>query len=61
MTHSMHEVRKPNTCYTGMMTFIKAGDTIQIADITYNRYVLLDSSKSFFGLFKLGETRPQRF
>ncbi|XP_037923388.1 protein eiger isoform X2 [Hermetia illucens] len=58
MTHSVDRVTKSNTCFTSGVTLLKADDNIRISDLAYDRHVILDPVRSFFGLVKLGAHTP---
>lgn len=60
MTHSDHRVTKTNTCYTGSMVYLYAGDTIKIIDLGNERHILWDSVKSFFGLVRISAGAQMR-
>lgn len=53
MTHTTSRVTKTNSCYTSGLIHLKHGDKIQLRDIGNHRSVLLEPSKSFFGLIKI--------
>lgn len=56
-THTTHRTTKSNSCHTSGINYLNAGDTIHIRDLASHRYALLDPSKSFFGLIKMGDIR----
>jgi len=53
MTHTTSRVTKINSCYTSGLIHLRNGDKIQLRDIGNHRSVLLEPSKSFFGLIKI--------
>lgn len=53
MTHTTTRVTKTNSCFTSGMLYIRNGDKIHIEDIGTRRTVLLEPSKSYFGLYKI--------
>lgn len=53
MTHTTSRVTKINSCYTSGLINLKNGDKIQLRDIGNHRSVMLEPSKSFFGLIKI--------
>lgn len=53
MTHTTSRVTKTNSCYTSGLIHLKQGDRIQLRDIGNHRSVMLEPSKSFFGLIKI--------
>lgn len=53
MTHTTTRVTKTNSCFTSGMLYIRNGDKIHIEDIGTRRTVLLEPSKSYFGMYKI--------
>ncbi|CRL03371.1 CLUMA_CG016265, isoform B [Clunio marinus] len=58
MTHTTSRVTKINSCYTSGLIHLRHGDKIQLRDIGNHRSVLLEPSKSFFGLIKINLVAP---
>lgn len=54
-TFSLNVTTKSNTCYTGGVIKCNAGDIISIKTMDVNRKVMLESTRSFVGMFKIGE------
>lgn len=53
MTHTTQKVTKTNTCYTSGLIHLNSGDKIRIRDLGNHRTVMLEPSRSFFGLVKI--------
>lgn len=53
MSHATTHVTRTNSCYTSGLIHLKNGDRIQLRDIGNHRSVMLEPSKSFFGLIKI--------
>lgn len=53
MSHTTSKVTKTNTCYTSGLIHLKSGDKIKIRDLGNHRTVMLEPSRSFFGLVKI--------
>jgi len=53
MTHTPIFTNKANTCYTGGVTYLEQGDTVVIQNMEDNRFAVLLSSHSFFGLVQI--------
>ncbi|XP_071441279.1 protein eiger [Hetaerina americana] len=46
---------KANTCFTGGMVELHAGDTVLLRDVEALRYSIFEPEKSFFGLFRVAQ------
>lgn len=44
-----------NTCFTGGIVFCEKGDELTMRGVHPGRSVVLEKTKSFFGMFKLAE------
>ncbi|XP_060515867.1 uncharacterized protein LOC132695570 [Cylas formicarius] len=55
--HSEQRLTKGNTCYTAGVDYVAEGDTINIVDLSHDRYSIFDTGKSFFGLVKLSDVK----
>lgn len=44
----------PNSCYTARLMHISPGDTLSIKETQGERFTIFESTRSFFGLFKVG-------
>lgn len=53
MTHTTHRISKSNTCHTSGIAFLRADDTLKVADLGHERLVIFEPGKSFFGLIKI--------
>lgn len=54
MTHTgSTDKPKTNSCYTSGLIHLRNGDKIRLRDLGNHRYVLLQPSKSYFGLIKI--------
>ena len=54
MTHTgTSGISKTNSCYTSGLIHLRSGDKIRLRDVGNHRSVLLQKSKSYFGLIKI--------
>lgn len=54
MTHTgTSGVSKTNSCYTSGLLHLRSGDKIRLRDVGNHRFVLMQKSKSYFGLIKI--------
>jgi TNF(Tumour Necrosis Factor) family len=54
MTHTQqNQDFKTNSCYTSGLIHLNNGDKVRLRDIGHHRSVLLEPSKSYFGLIKI--------
>lgn len=50
--HNLSDIKK-NSCYTGGLTKLEAGDIITLREVEGTRYTFFEHPKSFFGLFRI--------
>ncbi|XP_046475487.1 uncharacterized protein egr isoform X1 [Neodiprion pinetum] len=60
MVYSPGTEHKSRSCFSAQAALLQAGDRVVLKDVGEERYTLFQHDKSFFGLVKLGETRPPR-
>lgn len=60
MIYSPGVGHKSRSCFSAQATVLQAGDRLILKDVGSARYTLFQYDKSFFGLVKLGESRPQQ-
>lgn len=56
MTYSLvdnQRVMKRNTCFTSVLIYTQASDTISLREVEGERYTIFEPTKSFFGLVRL--------
>jgi len=54
MTHTGQiTVSKANTCYTGGVAYMEAGDTVAVRDLEPNRKSVIRPAHTFFGMVQL--------
>lgn len=56
MTHMPVTKDRTNSCYTSGLIHLRNGDKIRLRDVGNHRHVLLQKSKSYFGLIKINLT-----
>ncbi|XP_015587440.1 uncharacterized protein LOC107264080 [Cephus cinctus] len=60
MVYSPGVGHKSRSCFSAQVTYLQANDRLVIKEVGPARYTLFQRDKSFFGLVKLGEMRPQQ-
>merc|ERR1711971_797707 len=55
MTHTPGHTTKVNTCYTGGVRFLEAGDRVMVRNTDNDRYVVMLPSHSFFGIIQMSK------
>jgi len=55
MTHTPTPTTKANSCYTGGVSFLEKGDKVLIKNLEENRFSVMLSSHSFFGLVQVAD------
>lgn len=54
-TTTRHRDTQSDSCYTGGLMYLASKDFLSIKGIDSERFIILDSTKSFFGLFKVSK------
>lgn len=52
-TTTRHRETQSDSCYTAGLIYFKSNDILSIKGLDSERYILLDNTKTFFGLFKV--------
>lgn len=52
-TTTRHRDTQSDSCWTGGLMYLSSKDSVAIKGLDSERYVILDPTKSFFGLFKV--------
>lgn len=54
-TTTRHQANQSDSCYTGGLIHFNTKDVLSIKGLDNHRFILLDPTKSFFGLFKVSQ------